>query len=121
MTEQCWALIGGYDNDHHAWRVCLRQQISGQPASVEADWKWALVQEEDFGNLAGFAHTHPSGAGTNASARDIRTMQAWCSALGKPLLCIIGEGQDLAEPVAYVFEDDQSDGRLTSAFEILDP
>lgn len=120
MTEQCWALIGGYDEDDGVWQVGLRRQISGQPASVEADWKWALAQEEEYGNLAGFAHTHPVGAGTSPSSQDIRTMQAWCSSLGKPLLCLIGEGENLVEPAAYVFEDDQGDGKLTKDFVILD-
>ncbi len=120
MNEQCWALTGGYDEDDKIWRVRLRRQISGQPAGVEADWKWALEQEEEIGDLAGFAHTHPVGSGTNPSARDIRTIQAWCSALGKPLLCLIAEGERLTEPDAYVFEDDQSDGSVTKAFEILD-
>lgn len=119
MTEQCWALIGGFDEDQEMWRVALHRQVSGEPGSVEADWLWALNQEEAFGNLAGFAHTHPAGAGTTPSARDIRTMQAWCSALGKPLLCLIGEGENLTEPAAYIFEDDQSDCTVTTAFECL--
>lgn len=121
MTERCWALIGGYDEERQIWQVQLCREVSGQPASVEADWKWALTNEEGSGNLAGFAHTHPAGAGTRPSARDIRTMQAWCSALGKPLLCLIGEGDALADPDGYVFENDQSDGTLTKAFEILAP
>jgi proteasome lid subunit RPN8/RPN11 len=120
MNEQCWALTGSYDEEYKIWRVRLRQQISGRPSGVEADWHWALDQEEKIGNLVGFAHTHPVGSGTNPSARDIRTMQAWCSALGKPLLCLIAEGEGLNEPAAYVFDDDQSDGTVTKAFEILD-
>ena len=47
-------------------------------------------------------------------------MQAWCSSLGKPLLCLIGEGENFVEPAAYVFEDDQGDGKLTKDFVILD-
>ena len=119
MNEQCWALIGAYDQERKMWNIRLRQHISGQPSSVEADWHWALAHEEEFGNLVGFAHTHPLGAGTTPSARDIRTMQAWCIALGKALLCLIGEGLELVNPAAYLFEDDQSSGEEISAFEIV--
>lgn len=119
MTEQCWALIGAYDEAQQRWRVRLRQYTSGRPASAEADWQWALAREEEHGDLVGFAHTHPMGAGTNPSDRDIRTMQAWCNALGKHLLCLIGLEQSLAEAAAYIFTDDQSTGELTEAFEIL--
>jgi proteasome lid subunit RPN8/RPN11 len=120
MTEQCWVLIGGYDEDQQVWRVRLRRHVSGRPATVEVDWKWALEREEEFGNLAGFAHTHPAGSGTNPSDRDNRTMQAWCIALGKPLLCIIGEGKELTKPTAYVYDDDHSNCKPTKAFEIID-
>lgn len=119
MTEQCWVLTGGYDEEQRIWRVTLHRQVVGEPGSVEADWQWALDQEEAFGNLAGFAHTHPAGAGATPSTRDIRTMRSWCSALGKPLLCLIGEGHNLADPAAYIFKDDQSNGTATAAFECL--
>lgn len=119
MTEQCWALIGSYDQERRLWKLRLSRQTTGRPASVEADWRWALAREEEHGDLAGFAHTHPVGAGTTPSARDKKTMRAWCSALGKPLLCLIGEGEKLVNPASYVFDDDQSNGRPTKAVEIL--
>jgi hypothetical protein len=121
MTEQCWILSGAYDDDQEVWHVTLHRHILGEPASVEADWQWALDREEARGDVVGFAHTHPAGAGTEPSARDIQTMQVWCSALGKPLLCLIAEGTALVEPAAYVFEDDQSVGRVTMAFAIVEP
>jgi proteasome lid subunit RPN8/RPN11 len=120
MNEQSWTLTGDFNEDQEIWHVRLRQQVIGQPASVEADWKWALDQEEESANVAGFAHTHPSGAGTIPSERDMRTMQAWCTALGKPLLCIIWDGEERNEVAAYVFEDDLSTGVQTDAFEISD-
>jgi hypothetical protein len=119
MNEQCWILIGGYDEELGLWQVHLQRQVSGQPASVEVDWKWAMSREDEYGDLVGFAHTHSAGAGTDPSPRDIRTMQAWCSALGKPLLCLIDEGDKMIHPVAYEFEDDQSEGILKKTFEIL--
>ena len=120
MTEQCWILTGGYDEEEAIWTVNLCRHISGDPASVEADWEWTLSREEDSGDILGFAHTHPAGANTLPSSRDIRTMRVWCSALGKPLLCLIGAGDELGVPAGYIFNDDQSDGVLTTAFSIAD-
>jgi len=39
--------------------------------------------------------------------RDERTMHAWCSSFGKPLLCLILSPQGLR---GYRFENDESDG-----------
>jgi hypothetical protein len=82
----------------------------GGVASVEADWGWTLAREEERGDVVGFWHTHPAGAGTAPSGRDIRTMQAWCSALGKPLLCLISEEGRGGEAAVYLFADDESEG-----------
>lgn len=116
MTEQCWVLTGGYNEKSATWLISLKRPISGQPAQVEADWQWALNREEEVGDLAGFAHTHPPGAGKSPSRRDIRTMQAWCSALAKPLLCLIDEGIAIQDPVATLFQDDQDKGTEINAF-----
>jgi hypothetical protein len=96
--ERCWVLVGAVENG--VWRVRRRQASRGGLASVEAAWEWALAREEALGDVAGFWHTHPriSGlagpeGGLDPSARDIRTMQAWCSALGKPLICVISIGR----------------------------
>ncbi len=118
MTEQCWILTGEYDEEEAIWTVNLCRHISGDPASVEADWEWTIAREEESGDIVGFAHTHPAGASTSPSGRDVRTMRVWCSALGKPLLCLIGEGDELGVPAGYIFEDDESDGALTTAFDI---
>jgi proteasome lid subunit RPN8/RPN11 len=108
MNEQCWVLIFADGEREGNWRVKRRKRVRGKPASVEADWAWALAREEQYGDVAGFFHTHPPGAGTSPSARDVRTMRAWCCALGKPLLCLIAEG---AQVDGYVFTDDESEGR----------
>ena len=120
MNEQCWILTGQFDEAAGTWRVQAKHQASGQTASVEADWHWTLTREEEQGDVAGFAHTHPAGAGTIPSARDVRTMQAWCSALGKPLLCLIAEGASLLDPAAYHFADDESEGSPAPSFELAD-
>jgi proteasome lid subunit RPN8/RPN11 len=76
-------------------------------ASVEAAWEWALAREERRGDVVGFYHTHPPGAGAQLSSRDICTMRAWCSALGKPLLCLIAAGKVLN---GYVFANANGQG-----------
>ena len=43
-------------------------------------------------------------------------MQAWCSCLGKPLLCLIESNQELA---AFRFDNDQCQGVKLSACELL--
>ena len=94
IVEQCWILTGKQD-ETFTWRFRRRQRSAGEAASVEAAWEWALRREERFGDVIGFFHTHPRGAGAQPSSRDIRTMRAWCSAVGKPLLCVIAEGKML--------------------------
>ncbi|UCG26062.1 MAG: Mov34/MPN/PAD-1 family protein [Chloroflexota bacterium] len=120
MTEQCWVLLGAYDENDDIWRLRLRRHVAGQPASVEADWCWTLEREEHQGDVAGFAHTHPPGAGTAPSDRDVKTMMAWCGAFGKPLLCLIAEGEALRDPAAYLFQDDQQVPEFITRFELLD-
>ena len=63
----------------------------------------------------GFLHTHPDGP-PDPSARDVRTMRAWCSAFGKPLLCVIASPPGLA---AFQFVDDSSQGVRMSAVEVF--
>src|SRR5512135_360010 len=93
-VERCWVLTGAQD-ETFTWRFRRRQRSDGEAASVEAAWEWALRREERFGDVIGFFHTHPRGAGAQPSSRDIRTMRAWCSAFGKPLLCVIAAGKML--------------------------
>jgi hypothetical protein len=63
----------------------------------------------------GFLHTHPDGP-ARPSARDVRTMRAWCSAFGKPLLCVIASATELA---GFQFTDNCADGAAIMAVEIF--
>ena len=65
---------------------------AGGPAHVETDARWVLRREETKGDVAGFFHTHPPGV-FSMSARDRRTMEAWATCFGKPLLCAIRCGR----------------------------
>jgi proteasome lid subunit RPN8/RPN11 len=105
-VERCWVLIGRQEGGH-TWRFRRRCPSFGGPASVEASWEWALEREERHGDVIGFFHTHPAGAGTQPSSRDVRTMLAWRSALGKPLLCVIAAGKAV-EGFVFTKEDPQA-------------
>jgi proteasome lid subunit RPN8/RPN11 len=118
MTERCWVLLGAYDEKDKVWRLSARRQGAGQPTSVEADWRWALAREEERGDVAGFAHTHPAGSGAEPSQRDVRTMEAWCSAFGKALVCLIAEGESLVDPAGYLFRDGGAEPLSSTAFEL---
>jgi proteasome lid subunit RPN8/RPN11 len=118
MTELCWVLLGAYDENDQTWRLLARRNVAGRPASVEADWRWALAREEERGDVAGFAHTHPAGSGTRPSQRDVRTMEAWCSAFGKALVCLIAEGEALDNPAGYLFRSDRAEPLPLAAFEL---
>ena len=95
------------------WHGRLRQRQLGGPASVEFDWAWVMEREERYGDVAGFFHTHPTGLAT-PSQRDVRTMCAWVSCFGKPLLCLIESGEGSS---AYLFETDEDTGQRVTQVE----
>jgi proteasome lid subunit RPN8/RPN11 len=74
-----------------------------------------LKREETRRDVLGFYHTHPDGP-PGPSGRDIRTMRAWCSALGKPLVCLIASPTGTA---GYRFDDDASRGVPMAAVELF--
>jgi len=78
----------------------------GERASVDFDGLWVLKREEDRHDVLGFFHTHPDGP-SSPSGRDVRTMRAWCSAFGKPLLCVIASPGGMH---GYRFDHDDSEG-----------
>ncbi len=89
------------------WYGRLQQRQIGQPTSVEFDWLWVLEREERRGDILGFYHTHPN-ALIRPSQRDIKTMRAWVSCLGKPLLCLLKSDLSL---MAYIFQSDEDKGQ----------
>ncbi len=98
------------------WLMRRQRLAPGTPASVEADWQWALEREERTHDVIGFYHTHPLAAGTAPSARDVRTMRVWCGAFGKPLLCVIGCG---GQTQATLFADDEDSGQPLPILEVF--
>ena len=79
------------------------------------DGPGVLEREERRRDVLGFFHTHPDGP-PRPSARDVRTMRAWCSAFGKPLLCVIASPDGLG---GYCFDDDACDGVPLAAVEVF--
>jgi proteasome lid subunit RPN8/RPN11 len=82
---------------------------------VRFDGDRVLRREERRHDVVGFFHTHP-GMVAVPSVRDLRTMRAWCSCFGKPLLCVIA-GRDGVR--GYRFDDDTSDGVELDAVELF--
>lgn len=87
------------------WYARRISRKSGEPAHVEFDASAVLHREETQGDVVGFLHTHPN-TPAQPSDRDLKTMRAWVSAFGKPLLCLIEGTDGLA---GYRFDDDASD------------
>ena len=105
MNEVSYVLVG--QRRGRVWYGRLRQRQVGDPGSVAFDWSWVLAREEGRGDILGFFHTHPVGA-TLPSQRDVRTLRAWVSCLGKPLLCLIAGGDTLD---GYLFVHDEDEGQ----------
>lgn len=94
--EICYIMLG--KKKPYYVRGKLVKKTIGNVGSVVFDWQWALNREEKRGDIIGFWHTHPDGS-LKPSKRDIKTMQAWVSCFGKPLLCVI---QDSRYKTAYL-------------------
>jgi proteasome lid subunit RPN8/RPN11 len=73
---------------------------------VEFDGPAVLAREERRHDVVGFLHTHP-GFAASPSRRDVATMQAWVSAFGKPLVCLIRGSDGLK---GYRFDDYEASG-----------
>jgi proteasome lid subunit RPN8/RPN11 len=111
VVEQCWILLG--EQRGPIW-LCRRvRRTAGERVSVRFDGAWALEREEKNGDVVGFMHTHPDGP-ASPSARDVRTMRGWCSAFGKPLVCVIASPEGMR---GYRFDNDESAGEMLPTIE----
>jgi len=77
----------------------------GSSACVEFDWEFAMSQEETFGSVVGFYHTHPFSQAdiVGMSSTDFDTMSAWVDCFWKPLYCLIGRSEYDKNPTVYIF------------------
>jgi proteasome lid subunit RPN8/RPN11 len=113
VVEECWTLVG--NRRGNIWLARCIDHRHGEFASVHFDGPGVLDREERRRDVLGFFHTHPSGPPL-PSSRDIRTMRAWCSAFGKPLLCVIASPGSLA---GFLFGDDSSTGIPLAQIELF--
>jgi proteasome lid subunit RPN8/RPN11 len=113
ITERCWVLVGRRQGPF--WHARRMRPTIGDPSSVGFDADWVLRREESHGDMVGFYHTHPSGM-PELSKRDDRTMWAWVSSFGKPLLCVIESDRKVA---AYQYIDDETTAAKVLACELL--
>jgi proteasome lid subunit RPN8/RPN11 len=113
VVELCWTLVG--QRRGRVWLARRVRRSAGARTSVPFDGPWVLRREETRRDVIGFLHTHPDGP-ARPSARDVRTMRAWCSAFGKPLLCVIASPDGVT---AFRFDDHQSEGVPLDGVEIF--
>lgn len=92
VVERCWILLGRRQG--RVWCARRVRPARGTRTRVGFDGLWVLRREECHGDVAGFYHTHPDGP-AYPSRRDVRTLRAWCSAFGKPLVCLIATPRGL--------------------------
>jgi proteasome lid subunit RPN8/RPN11 len=112
-VEQCWTLVG-----RRRGRIWLGRRLettSGERTLVRFDGLAVLQREERRHDVIGFLHTHPDGP-AQPSRRDVRTMHAWCSAFGKPLLCLILSPAGLC---GHRFSDDRADATELALAELF--
>lgn len=102
MNEQCWVLIGGIEVD--LWWGSRIRPTEGAPASVAFDAEYVIERDEKYKDIVGFIHTHPSFT-ADYSSRDDRTMKAWVTCLGRPLVCCI-HGTDGLRAWWYLNDED---------------
>lgn len=112
-VEQCWTLVGARRG--RIWFARKIHERAGEAFSVRFDGPAVLRREERRRDVLGFFHTHPDGL-PRPSRRDIRTMRAWCSSFGKPLLCVIASPEGIA---GYRFDDDASSGVALGLVEVF--
>lgn len=113
MNEKCWILLGGVQES--LWWGRMVKQTEGQPCSVDFNYNWVLNREEFYGDIVGFCHTHPSFL-AHPSSRDDRTMKAWVTSFGRPLVCCI-HGVDGLK--AWWYMDDENDPLLARSVKKL--
>jgi proteasome lid subunit RPN8/RPN11 len=111
--EEYWTLVGLRRG--RVWFARRIDRQSGERVRVAFDGRRVLEREERRGDVLGFFHTHPDGPPT-PSRRDVRTMRAWSSAFGKPLVCVIASPEGTA---GYRFDDDECDGVPLKVVEVF--
>jgi proteasome lid subunit RPN8/RPN11 len=113
VVEQYWTLVG--KRRGRIWYARRVRASAGKRLRVTFDGPWVLRREEERADVLGFFHTHPDGP-PRPSRRDIRTMRAWVSCFGKPLLCVITSPVGFA---GYRFDEHRSGGVALALVELF--
>jgi len=106
--NEIYKLLISKEIDSFMWDIVkLSNHIIGSPANVEFDWELVMKQEEEYGNVIGFFHTHPFCSQFSVDVAysniDYNTMCGWVDCFGKPLYCMIGRGEEDTNPTIHVF------------------
>lgn len=94
VKEECYILLGDIYTAKIACigfsAVVADVQHTGTFAGVDFDYKKVYEFEDAGHKVIGFLHTHPQTSPDLAYSKiDAKTMKAWCSCLGRNLLCAI--------------------------------
>jgi len=76
------------DGAPHLLVTGIGSYTQGLAGSVEFDYEDVYMREDNYNDVVGFYHTHPSGL-NQMSPTDVQTMTQWVSCLGKSLICLI--------------------------------
>jgi len=82
------------DGSPHLVVTSIGYATQKNPGAVEFDYDSVYSREDNYSDVAGFYHTHPSGL-NRMSSIDIETMTQWVQCLGKSLVCIIETDQHI--------------------------
>jgi hypothetical protein len=86
-------------------------ELAASPGSFFPAASWLSVSRHR--EIDRFARRGPA----SPSARDVRTMRAWCGAFGKPLLCLIATPEH--DVLGYRFDDSESTGEMLELVELF--
>jgi len=112
QTYEIYSLLIAKESYSLMWdEIELSNFTMGNSCGVEFDWQAVMDQEEKYGNVVGFLHTHPFFADNQLgeiqsvgySAIDYDTMSTWVDCFGKSLYCIIGRKDNDYYPTIHVF------------------
>jgi hypothetical protein len=122
IKEECYILLGEIYPDEMAKfdfvAMAIDVQHDGTFAGVDFDYKRVYDLEDQGYKVIGFLHTHPQTDPRLAYSNiDHDTMRAWCSCLGRDLICAIATC-DYGAVDAFLFGKEGYQGRC-NIFDIV--
>lgn len=99
-NEIFYAIYGAYTDEYYFGY--MDDFNEGHPARVEFDYDKIMSRHED---LIGFYHTHPN-MSAYPSETDRETMSGWTNMLGRPLLCLIANNDEI---IPWIYDNEKED------------